>query len=167
MTEKICPGSDPGPKEKPEAASLSKTKVTKSPARCDLTVEAVLQLLQERWPRCFRIHERDRRPLKVGIFTDIMSALDGAVTHAELAKAIGCYVGNRVYLKKVRAGAVRIGLDGLPAGKVVESEELHARTMLGGSDRPPENPVHVAMRYDRELEERKKHLRNQREKQNE
>jgi len=78
MTEKICPGSDPGPKEKSEATSQSsKTKVTKSPAaRHDLTVEAVILLLQERWPHCFSIHERNRRPLKVGIFADILKDLE-------------------------------------------------------------------------------------------
>lgn len=117
-----------------------------------LNVEAVLQLLQERWPLCFSIHERGRRPLKVGIFTDIMKELDGAVTHAELAKAIGCYVGNRIYLKKIKTGAARVGLDGLPAGKVTESEELNARKLLGGSANPPESPGSRATRFALEVE---------------
>jgi len=108
MTEKICPGSDPGLEGKQEEASPSKTKVTGSPGRRDLTVEAVILLLQERWPNCFSIHERGRRPLKVGIFTDVIAQLEGAVTHAELAKAIGCYVGNREYLKKIKTDATRV-----------------------------------------------------------
>jgi len=166
MTEKICPGSDPGPKEKSEATSQSsKTKVTKSPAaRHDLTVEAVILLLQERWPHCFSIRERNRRPLKVGIFADILKELDGAVTRVELAKAIGCYVGNRAYLKKIKIGADRVGLDGTPAGKVAESEELHARTMLGGSSRPPEAPGLKAMRAASQAEERKKAMEEWRQK---
>jgi hypothetical protein len=87
----------------------------------DLTVEAVILLLQEKWPGCFSIHERNRRPLKVGIFTDIVKELDGAVTHVELTTALRCYTANRQYLKKILTGADRIGED--RSGRLLQASE--------------------------------------------
>ena len=40
----------------------------------------VIWLLVEKWPACFVMHERGRRPLKIGIHRDILLALDGAMT---------------------------------------------------------------------------------------
>jgi sRNA-binding protein len=87
---------EPEKKEVHKASNSLPPKIAKV-NKHDLNVEAVILLLQEKWPHCFSIHERNRKPLKVGIFADVMEALDGAVTHGELAKAIGCYVGNREY----------------------------------------------------------------------
>jgi ProP effector len=86
--------------------------------RTNQNIAAVLQLLAETWPKCFSVYEKRRRPLKVGIHQDILAALAGAITPAELSRALRCYVGNKVYRSRLVAGAVRVGLDGQPAGEV-------------------------------------------------
>ena len=95
--------------------------------RPDGDVAASIELLAEMFPRCFAVHEARRRPLKIGIHLDVMADIGGLVTSAELSTALGCYVGNRVYQKRIRAGAARIGLDGEPAGEVTETEAAFAK----------------------------------------
>jgi len=85
-------------------------------------------LLAECWPLAFSIYENRRRPLKIGIHLDIAATLDGAVTPAELALALRCYCANKVYRSRLIAGAVRIGLDGAPAGIVTEKEATQTPT---------------------------------------
>jgi hypothetical protein len=55
----------------------------------DATVAAVIAVLAEMFPKCFSVYEGRRRPLKIGIHRDIGAALDGAVTPAELHRALG------------------------------------------------------------------------------
>jgi ProP effector len=93
-------------------------------------VAAVLILLAERWPRCFFIYERRRRPLKIGIHLDILATLDSAVTEIELGTALACYVANRCYRLAMTAGAPRIDLDGNPAGEVTAEQAETARKQL-------------------------------------
>jgi ProP effector len=94
------------------------------------TVAAVIQLLQERWPACFAVLETRRRPLKIGIHNEILEALDGAITQAELRRALGCYTANSVYLQHMTAGATRVDLDGRQAGRVTREEAEYAVTAL-------------------------------------
>jgi ProP effector len=89
----------------------------------DKNIAAVLKLLAERWPAAFSIFEGRRRPLKIGIHLEILAALDGAVTEAELRNALRCFVANPVYRARLVAGAVRIGLAGEPDG-VVTAEQI-------------------------------------------
>ena len=112
--------------------NLPKTPDTSSPIKKkspDATVEAVIALLSERWPATFAVHESRRKPLKVGIFGDVMAAIDGAVTRAELGKSLGCYTANPVYLAKLREGAKRVGLDGQPAGEVTTEQADYAKIL--------------------------------------
>lgn len=116
-----------------EQCDLIKTPDTACPIkkkRPDVTVEAVILLLAERWPCTFSIQEKRRRPLKVGIFSEIFIALDGAVTMAELSTALSCYVANPVYLSRLRVGATRVDLDGAAAGQVTEAEDNHAKMKI-------------------------------------
>src|SRR5262245_42560137 len=98
----------------------------------DTTVAAVIALLAERYPKCFLVYEGRRRPLKIGIHRDIKAALDGAITPAELHKALGIYCSNPAYLDHTRTGAWRLDLDGNPAGVVTADEEAHAKATLAG-----------------------------------
>jgi ProP effector len=95
-------------------------------------VAAVIALLAETFPKCFSVHEGRRRPLKLKIHLDIQAALDGAVTPAELHKALGMYCSNRAYLEHTLAGAWRLDLDGKPVGVVTADEEAHAKATLAG-----------------------------------
>ena len=94
------------------------------------TVAATIELLAERWPATFSLLETKRKPLAIGIHNDILGALDGVVSPAELSTALGCYVGNPRYLKRLKKGAVRFGLDGAPAGIVTPEQALHAQFAL-------------------------------------
>jgi ProP effector len=100
----------------------------------DAAIAAVIALLAEQWPKAFSVYEGRRRPLKVGIHNDILS-----ITPPELGKALGAYVANRVYLDRMRAGAVRIDLDGNPAGAVTHAEAEHAKARLLAPS-PPATP---------------------------
>src|SRR5262249_3174810 len=95
-------------------------------------VTAAIALLAETFPRCFSIYEGRRRPLKLKIHLDIQAALNGAITPAELHKALGVYCSHPVYLGHTRTGAWRLDLDGTPAGTVTADEEAHAKATLAG-----------------------------------
>jgi len=99
------------------------------------TTTAVIALLAELYPKCFSVYQGRRRPLKLKIHLDIQAAqaaLDGAITPAELHRALGTYCSNQVYLGHTREGAQRIDLDGNPAGTVTADEEAHAKATLAG-----------------------------------
>jgi ProP effector len=96
----------------------------------DQAVEAVLELLAERWPACFSVYERRRRPLKIGIHHDILTMRDGVITPRELTAALRRYVHNRHYLWRMVVGASRIDLDGNPAGAVTTEEAAGAAAQL-------------------------------------
>jgi ProP effector len=98
----------------------------------DTTVTAVITLLAEAFPKCFSVYEGRRRPLKLKIHLDVQAALDGAITPAELHKALGIYCSNPVYLSHTRKGAWRLDLDGNPAGVITADEEAHAKATLAG-----------------------------------
>jgi ProP effector len=92
----------------------------------------VIALLAESFPKCFSVYQPRRRPLKLKIHLDIQAALDGAITPAELSKALGTYCSNQAYLGNTRTGAWRLDLDGNPTGVVTADEEAHANATLAG-----------------------------------
>jgi ProP effector len=96
--------------------------------------EAAIRALAERWPKCFAVNEKRRRPLKVGIAEEIRAAgLD-----IDVKAALTSYAHNTSYLKALVAGAVRIGLDGEPAGTVTKEQEAVARLELAKRDKKQE-----------------------------
>jgi sRNA-binding protein len=97
-----------------------------------------IQLFEERWPACFSVSERRRRPLKVGIHVEVIAALAGQVSEADVRAALALYVKNARYLKKLKTGKPRVGLDGLPAGTVTKGEEWHAKLEISrrATDKP-------------------------------
>jgi ProP effector len=88
--------------------------------------EAAIRALAQRWPKCFAVNEKRRRPLKVGIAEEIRAAgLD-----IDVSAALAFYAHNASYMKALVVGAVRIGLDGEPAGTVTKEQEAVARIEL-------------------------------------
>jgi ProP effector len=88
---------------------------------------AVIELLCERYPRCFFLYEGRRRPLKIGIHKDIP---EGLFEPSTLSLAHRLYVGNDGYLRSMRAGAARIDLDGNAVGVVSDGEASGAMSLL-------------------------------------
>ena len=90
-------------------------------------VAHVIELLARRFPRSFSVAEKDRRPLKVGVYHELLEALGDSVGEFALSAALGSYCNSIGYLKRCRQGRVRIGLGGEPAGAVSAAEAKFAR----------------------------------------
>lgn len=90
----------------------------------------VIDALASFWPHAFSVFERRRQPLKLGIHDDILSASKGAITVAELKLALRFYCANPHYLRACSEGALRVDLDGEPAGRVTADEAKHAAERL-------------------------------------
>jgi ProP effector len=90
----------------------------------NLAPEILIALLAKKWPACFSVYEKDRRPLQVGIHREVFSA--EVASMGEIRLALEKYVANPSYLDGIKDGAVRIGLDGKPAGVVSRAQARHA-----------------------------------------
>lgn len=91
-------------------------------------VQYGVELLKAYFPNSF-LAVNEIKPLKKGIKQDLvklLSTLDGVVTEdkACMVKSLAYYVNTMAYHKSVVEGAVRIDLDGHPAG-VVTAEEAN------------------------------------------
>jgi ProP effector len=77
-------------------------------------------LLATRWPQTFWVLETRRRPLKIGIYNDVMAA--GGFSDPGLRAALRAYTTNTAYRRNLVAGAERIGLDGTACGVVTPEQ---------------------------------------------
>jgi ProP effector len=97
------------------------------PQRLAAEADVVIARLADAYPKCFATWEFRRRPLAIGIRAELQLALTG---ESDLRHALRRYTSNQVYLRRLRAGAPRIGLDGKPGGAVTEDEEAKAKARL-------------------------------------
>jgi ProP effector len=81
--------------------------------------------LAEQFPRCFSVYDQRRRPLKIGIRSDILAAAP-AFDPVALAAGLKRYTGSLGYLAGMRAGAWRVDLAGNTAGVVTAEEAAFA-----------------------------------------
>jgi len=86
---------------------------------------ALIAALAEKFPAAFQIDENRRRPLRIGIGGDLMD-------DNQIAAALTAYATSPGYLRACQPGAIRINLDGLPAGEVTEPQANFARRQLEG-----------------------------------
>lgn len=91
----------------------------------------VIAFLAERFPLCFSA-EGEARPLKIGIFQDLVSRVEGelSLSKTQLRSALRLYTSSWRYLHGVKAGAIRVDLDGNPCGELDEQHVEHARVQL-------------------------------------
>lgn len=91
----------------------------------------VIAFLAERFPQCFSA-EGEARPLKIGIFQDLVSRVEGEVSlsKTQLRSALRLYTSSWRYLHGIKAGATRVDLDGNPCGELDEQHVEHARQQL-------------------------------------
>ena len=94
-------------------------------------IAAVIKSLCDRFPQTF--DRNGPRPLKVGVYADVLAALGDAVQPRDLQPALRAYTSNARYLRALSAGACRVGLDGKPAGTVTSEDEAVARRRLAES----------------------------------
>lgn len=97
----------------------------------DVIAEAVIRLLEWRFPKTFFMYEYRRRPLALGIHEKIEAEFKGAITREELHDGLRLYVSNTHYLISCsQAGAARIGLEGEKCGEVTEEEASYSRELV-------------------------------------
>ncbi|SFN47652.1 ProP effector [Izhakiella capsodis] len=91
----------------------------------------VIAWLAERFPQCFSA-EGEARPLKIGIFQDLVNRVQGemSLSKTQLRSALRLYTSSWRYLYGVKAGAIRVDLDGNPCGELDEQHVEHARKQL-------------------------------------
>ena len=86
------------------------------------TVESTLELLRERFPKCFVRYPQPRQPLKIGVHKDLAVVLAGVVSKSEIGRALTAYTNDVAYREALKPGAVRIDLNGEPAGVVTPGQ---------------------------------------------
>lgn len=104
------------------------------PSRTGAVIRATREDLVRRFPLCFRTHGTEKLPLKLSIALDVIaeaSDMDRTLIFA----AIRDYKHGPKYLRHILAGAVRIDLDGQPAGVVTDREEARAKRQIERQDR--------------------------------
>ncbi|MBS0847097.1 RNA chaperone ProQ [Citrobacter sp. JGM124] len=91
----------------------------------------VIAFLAERFPLCFSA-EGEARPLKIGIFQDLVARVDGelSLSKTQLRSALRLYTSSWRYLHGIKAGAIRVDLDGQACGELDEQHVEHARAQL-------------------------------------
>ena len=94
----------------------------------------IIAYIAECFPKCFTL-EGEAKPLKIGIFQDLAERLneDEKVSKTQLRAALRQYTSSWRYLHGVKPGAVRVDLDGNPAGELEEEHVEHAKTALAES----------------------------------
>jgi ProP effector len=86
-----------------------------------------VELLRAHYPGCFKNNKEEIQPLKIGIKQDLVKCLsmrNDIVTadKACMVNSLAYYVNSAAYYKAVVAGAMRIDLEGVPAGTVTLEE---------------------------------------------
>ena len=91
----------------------------------------IIAFLAKRFPRCF-IAEGEARPLKIGIFQDIVARLtaEDGISKTQLRSALRMYTSSWRYLHGVKEGAKRVDLDGNDCGDLESEHVKYARQQL-------------------------------------
>ncbi|MEZ5601479.1 MAG: ProQ/FinO family protein [Candidatus Competibacteraceae bacterium] len=92
--------------------------------------------LAETYPACF--NSENPRPLKLGIHRDLMAA---GFEKAAVKRTLARYCNRPRYRKALRAGAIRIDLQGQPAGVVTAAEAETARAAWKADQPAPSCPT--------------------------
>jgi sRNA-binding protein len=105
-------------------------------------LEDSIWMLAARYPSCFFVNPRLRRPLKKNIVADLQK--DGIAMASELIGAsVDWYTSHISYQYCLEAGATRVDLEGKEAGTVTELEQRAAQTKIQefNASRPSLNPI--------------------------
>jgi len=89
-----------------------------------------VELLKAHYPQCFK-DIKETQPLKVGIKQDLVKALGTREDivigdKACMVTSLAYYVNSLAYLKNMVVGAIRIDLEGNPAGMVTAEESQYS-----------------------------------------
>ena len=90
---------------------------------------AVIEKLAELRPNTFFIEPEQRKPLKIGIFEELLEA-HPEFTKTQLRHALKFYCRDSTYLKSIQRHTHRIGLNGEPAQEITAAEKESAKAKL-------------------------------------
>ena len=92
--------------------------------------EIIIYLAQQ-FPNCFTI-EGEAKPLKIGIFQDILSRLENSevLSKTKLRVALRGYTMGWRYLYSIKEGTHRVDLDGNPTEVITKEQVEHAQQQL-------------------------------------
>ena len=88
------------------------------------TIEDCIEYLSTKYPKCFFVDPRMRRPLKKTIVADLQK--DQVLNDEKIEAATSFYTNHFGYQYTLIAGAERIDLNGDKAGTVTEQEQINA-----------------------------------------
>jgi ProP effector len=93
--------------------------------------EKILETLKSELPICFK-SDKEIVPLEIGITNDVIYHYtnDKRFTENELTRAVFYYLNSKDYLKSMKAGVVKIDLQGKARRTVTKDEEDDAQNAL-------------------------------------
>ncbi len=91
----------------------------------------IIAYLSEKFPECFSI-KGPVKPLKIGIFQDLAEQLndDETVSKTRLRQALRHYTSSWRYLKVIKVGTFRVGIDGKDVAEIDEDQAAYASKTL-------------------------------------
>ncbi|OCG20581.1 RNA chaperone ProQ [Gilliamella sp. App4-10] len=91
----------------------------------------IIAYLAQKFPNCFTL-EGEAKPLKIGVFQDILSRLDGneVLSKTKLRAALRAYTMSWRYLYSIKEGTNRVDLDGNPHEVINREQMEHAQQQL-------------------------------------
>lgn len=104
-----------------DARDLEATEKTAS------NTASIQKTLAEKFPKAFGRHV----PLAIGSYEKILAALPD-VSGEQLSAFLAQWTSDYSYLRRLRHGKPRHGLDGQPCGTVTIEEERHAKLLAYG-----------------------------------
>lgn len=95
------------------------------------TNKSIITFLAEKFPNCFSV-EGDAKPLKLGIFQDIIEdeTVASAFSKTNIRAALRYYTMSWRYLSSIKDNADRVNLQGEQAGTVDAKQVEHAQNQL-------------------------------------
>lgn len=149
-----APRGDPPARSEPQAQLDGQADVRQGPqSRLPIDEAPSPQALLDEWYQRYTetFFKGHTRPLKVGIHEDLVAREPWP--EKLVRRALACYVHLPRYLKAVRAGAERVGLDGESDGVVSEGEAKYARKQL--DELQAQNRTRQAKRRERQRQQEK------------
>ncbi|MWN31596.1 RNA chaperone ProQ [Gilliamella sp. Pra-s65] len=91
----------------------------------------IIAYLAQQYPNCFTV-EGEAKPLKIGIFQDVISRLDNSevLSKTKLRAALRAYTMSWRYLHSIKEGYSRVDLDGNPHEIINQEQMEHAQQQL-------------------------------------
>ena len=88
----------------------------------DEDYKTILKYMQEHYPKCFPASYNDIVPIAIGIHKELFDIPDLPFARITIRRFLTRYVKQKAYRAKLIVGSDRIGLNGSPTSKVLESE---------------------------------------------